>query len=38
MAVKDIIEFLDEHPELVDETLKILREYKKNPAILHPAG
>ncbi len=38
MAVKDIIEFLDEHPELVDEALEILREYKKNPAILHPAG
>ena len=38
MAVKDIIEFLDEHQELVDEALEILREYKKNPAILHPAG
>ena len=38
MAVKDIIEFLDEHPGLVDEALEILREYKKNPAILHPAG
>lgn len=38
MAVKDGMEFLDEHPELVDEALEILREYKKNPAILHPAG
>ena len=38
MAVKDVIELLDEHPELVDEALVILREYKKNPAILHPAG
>lgn len=38
MAVKDVMEFLNEHPELVDEALEILREYKKNPAILHPAG
>lgn len=39
MAVKDVMEFLDEqHPELVDEALGILREYKKNPSILHPAG
>lgn len=38
MAVKDIMELLDEHPELVDEALEILREYKKNPSILHPAG
>ena len=38
MAVKDVMEFLDEHPELVDEALEILREYRKNPAILHPAG
>ena len=38
MAVKDVMEFLDEHPELVDEALEILREYKKNSAILHPAG
>lgn len=38
MAVKDVMEFLDEHPELVDEALEILREYKKNPEILHPAG
>lgn len=38
MAVKDVMEFLDEHPELVDEALEILREYKKNPEILHLAG
>ena len=38
MAVKDIMELLDEHPELVYEALEILREHKKNPSILHPAG
>lgn len=38
MAVKDIMELLDEHPELAAEALEILREYKRNPSILHPAG
>lgn len=38
MAVKDIMELLDKHPELVDEAFEILCEYKKNPSILHPAG
>ena len=36
MAVKDIMELLDEHPELVDEALEILREYKKKGIALGP--
>lgn len=38
MTVEDVMKFFDKHPELIDEALEILYEYKKNPAILHPEG